>query len=178
MSTGWRSERCHEHFGRSQTRLVIVCATGMVGGYALHYALDRPAVGPVTAIGQRKVGVSHPKLKEVLDRDYADCAALANTLSDQDAAVFSLVGLVKTTSSVTLFCNRRAFDEIVFHPYYSLIAELFKQFGKDQDLARNVLLKSYRTVVSIRSSWLLVDGPHAISLDRLSQRAILFRVYP
>jgi hypothetical protein len=38
-----------------QTRLVIVGATGMVGGYALRYALDHPAVGPVTAIGRRKV---------------------------------------------------------------------------------------------------------------------------
>ena len=73
-----------------QTRLVIVGATGMVGGYALRYALDQPAVGPVTAIGRRKVSVSHPKLKEVLDRDFADCASLADTLSDQDAAVFCL----------------------------------------------------------------------------------------
>ena len=29
-------------------RLVIVGATGMVGGYALRYALDHPAVGRVT----------------------------------------------------------------------------------------------------------------------------------
>jgi uncharacterized protein YbjT (DUF2867 family) len=45
-------------------RLVIVGATGMVGGYALRYALEDPAVEAVTAIGRRKVGVSHPKLKE------------------------------------------------------------------------------------------------------------------
>jgi len=49
-----------------QKRLVIVGATGMVGGYALHYALENPAVAGVTAIGRRKVGISHPKLKEVL----------------------------------------------------------------------------------------------------------------
>ena len=34
----------------SQARLVIVGATGMVGGYALRYALDHPAVGSLTAI--------------------------------------------------------------------------------------------------------------------------------
>ena len=49
-----------------QARLVIVGATGMVGGYALRYALNHAAVGGVTAIGRRKVGVSHPKLKEGL----------------------------------------------------------------------------------------------------------------
>jgi uncharacterized protein YbjT (DUF2867 family) len=72
------------------TRLVIVGATGMVGGYALRYALAHPAVGRVTAIGRRKLGISHPKLNDVLHRDFADCSALAEALSGQDAAVFCL----------------------------------------------------------------------------------------
>jgi uncharacterized protein YbjT (DUF2867 family) len=73
-----------------QKRLVIVGATGMVGGYALRFALDHPAVGRVTAIGRRKLGISHPKLDEVLHRDFADCSALTGALSGQDAAVFCL----------------------------------------------------------------------------------------
>jgi hypothetical protein len=39
-----------------QTRLVIIGATGMVGGYALRYALENAAVGSVTAIVRRKLG--------------------------------------------------------------------------------------------------------------------------
>ena len=73
-----------------QKRLVIVGATGMVGGYALRYALDRPAVGRVTSIGRRELGISHPKLHEVVHQDFADCSALAPALSDQDAAVFCM----------------------------------------------------------------------------------------
>jgi uncharacterized protein YbjT (DUF2867 family) len=73
-----------------QKHLVIVGATGMVGGYALRYGLDHPAVGSVTSIGRRKLGISHPKLKEVLHQDFADCSALSETLSGQDAAVFCL----------------------------------------------------------------------------------------
>ncbi len=72
------------------TRLVIVGATGMVGGYALRYALDHPAVECVTAIGRRTLGISHPKLSEVLHPDFADCSALSEALSLQDAAVFCL----------------------------------------------------------------------------------------
>ena len=41
----------------NQARLVIVGATGMVGGYALRYALEHAAVGTVTAIGRRKLGM-------------------------------------------------------------------------------------------------------------------------
>ena len=73
-----------------QKRLVIVGASGMVGGYALRYALEDSAVKSVTSIGRKKLGISHPKLKEVLHQDFADCSALAETLSGQDAAVFCL----------------------------------------------------------------------------------------
>jgi uncharacterized protein YbjT (DUF2867 family) len=73
-----------------QKRFVIVGATGMVGGYALRYALDNSAVKSVTSIGRKTLGISHPKLKEVLHQDFADCSAPAEPLSGQDAAVFCL----------------------------------------------------------------------------------------
>jgi uncharacterized protein YbjT (DUF2867 family) len=71
-------------------RLVIVGATGMVGGYALRYALELPAVERVVSISRRKTGISHPKLDEVLHQDFSDCSELAQTLAGQDAAVFCL----------------------------------------------------------------------------------------
>jgi len=73
-----------------QTRVVVVGATGMVGGYAVRYALEQPAVGTVTVIGRKKLGISHPKLQEVLHQDFTDCSALAQALSGQNAAVFCL----------------------------------------------------------------------------------------
>jgi uncharacterized protein YbjT (DUF2867 family) len=74
----------------NQKHLVIVGATGMVGGYALRYALEDPTVGTVTSIGRKKIGISHPKLSEIVHPVFADCSALAGTLSGQDAAVFCL----------------------------------------------------------------------------------------
>jgi uncharacterized protein YbjT (DUF2867 family) len=74
----------------SQKRLVIVGATGMVGGYTLGYALDDPSVARVTAIVRRKLASSHPKLTEVLHKDFAECSPLAEVLSAQDAAAFCL----------------------------------------------------------------------------------------
>ena len=73
-----------------QTSLVIVGASGMVGGYALRYALDNPAVGVVTVIGRKQLGLTHHKLKEVLHHDFTDCSALAQPLTGQDAAIFCL----------------------------------------------------------------------------------------
>jgi uncharacterized protein YbjT (DUF2867 family) len=73
-----------------QTHLIIVGASGMVGGYALRYALDNSAVRSVTSIGRKQLGISHPKLKEVLHQNFADCSKLADTLLGQDAAVYCL----------------------------------------------------------------------------------------
>ena len=73
-----------------QKRVVIVGGSGMVGGYALRYALDHPAVGSVTAVGRKKLGISHVKLREVLHQDFADCSALTQALSRQDATIFCL----------------------------------------------------------------------------------------
>ena len=73
-----------------QMRLVIVGASGMVGGHALRYALDNSAVKSVTSIGRKKLGITHPKLKEILHQDFADCSALTDALLGQDAAVYCL----------------------------------------------------------------------------------------
>jgi uncharacterized protein YbjT (DUF2867 family) len=73
-----------------QKRLVIVGASGMVGEYALRYALNNSTVERVTSIGRKKLGISHPKLKEVLHQNFADCSALGDPLSGQDAAVYCL----------------------------------------------------------------------------------------
>jgi uncharacterized protein YbjT (DUF2867 family) len=73
-----------------QKRLVIVGASGMVGGFALRCALDNSAVANVTSIGRKKLGISHPKLKEVLHQNFADCSALSDVLAGHDAAVYCL----------------------------------------------------------------------------------------
>jgi uncharacterized protein YbjT (DUF2867 family) len=83
-------------------RLVIIGASGMIGGYALRYALEHPAVGSVTVIGRRTLGILHPKLREVLHRDFGDCSALAEALSGQDAAVFCLGAYTGSVSDAEL----------------------------------------------------------------------------
>jgi len=62
----------------------------MVGGYALRYALDNSEVKSVTSIGRKTVGISHPKLEQVLHQNFANCSPLANVLSNQDAVVYCL----------------------------------------------------------------------------------------
>ena len=85
-----------------QIRLVIVGATGIVGGCALRCALGHHSVERVTTIGRKNLGISHPKLEEVLHRDFADCSALAEALSGQDAVVFCLGAYTGAVSDAEL----------------------------------------------------------------------------
>src|SRR5271155_4211951 len=75
-------------------RIVIVGATGMVGGYALRYALSLSAVERVTSISRRTTGISHPRLDEVLHQDFSDCSELARVFrhSSPDASFSFLSG--------------------------------------------------------------------------------------
>jgi uncharacterized protein YbjT (DUF2867 family) len=56
----------------------------------------------VTTIGRKTLGISHPKLTEVVHRDFADCSSLADTLSGQDAAVFCLGAYTGAVSDAEL----------------------------------------------------------------------------
>jgi uncharacterized protein YbjT (DUF2867 family) len=86
----------------SNIRLVIVGATGMVGGYVLRYALEHPVIESVTAVVRRNLGISHPKLREVQHRNFADCSALTEALTGQDAAVFCLGAYTGAVSDTDL----------------------------------------------------------------------------
>ena len=85
-----------------QKRLVIVGASGMVGGYTLRCALENATAGSVTTIGRKTLGISHPKLKVVLHQDFADCSALGEPLSSQEAAVFCLGAYTGSVSDAEL----------------------------------------------------------------------------
>jgi uncharacterized protein YbjT (DUF2867 family) len=72
------------------TSIVIVGATGMVGGIALRICLDDPAVSKVTVVGRRPTGFQHAKLREVSHDDFVDFAAIAQALADHHVALYCL----------------------------------------------------------------------------------------
>jgi uncharacterized protein YbjT (DUF2867 family) len=86
-------------------RIVLIGASGMVGECALRYALADSGVSEVTSIGRKSLGISNPKLKEVLHQDFADCSALSDGLTGQDGVVYCLgtyTGVVSDTELRTI----------------------------------------------------------------------------
>jgi hypothetical protein len=69
---------------------IITGATGMVGEGVLHECLNHTDVEKILVINRRPGGVSHPKLKEVLIRDFFNLSSIEQELSGYNACFFCL----------------------------------------------------------------------------------------
>jgi hypothetical protein len=77
-------------FGTMKIRPIITGASGMVGEGVLLECLSHPDVEEVLVIGRRHCGVVHPKLKEIIHRDFFDLGPVRDRLSGYNACYFCL----------------------------------------------------------------------------------------
>ena len=69
---------------------IIFGATGMVGEGVLHICLNHPDVESVLVIGRSSVEQTHPKLKELIHKDFFDWSLVENQLKGYNACFFCL----------------------------------------------------------------------------------------
>ena len=70
--------------------VIVFGATGMVGAGALIECLEDPRVRSILVIGRHSVGISHPKLRELIRSDFFDYSDARADLSGYDACFFCL----------------------------------------------------------------------------------------
>lgn len=71
-------------------KVIITGSTGMVGEGVLHECLNHSQVEQVLIINRRPIGVSHPKLKEIIHNDFHDLTPIAPQLKGYNACFFCL----------------------------------------------------------------------------------------
>ena len=71
-------------------RAIITGVTGMVGEGVLHECLQHPDVEQVLVINRKPCGVTHPKLKEIIHKDFHDFSLIESQLSGYNACFFCL----------------------------------------------------------------------------------------
>jgi nucleoside-diphosphate-sugar epimerase len=69
---------------------IITGTTGMVGEGVLHECLLDPQVEAVLIINRKPSSITHPKLKEIIHRDFFDFSAIENQLKGYNACFFCL----------------------------------------------------------------------------------------
>jgi uncharacterized protein YbjT (DUF2867 family) len=71
-------------------KAIIFGATGMVGEGVLHQALKHRDVESVLVIGRRTCSVNHPKLKELIHKDFYNYSSIEEYLKGYNACYFCL----------------------------------------------------------------------------------------
>ena len=71
-------------------KVIITGATGMVGKGVLLECLSNESVTSVLVINRKSVDVQHPKLKEIIHKDFFDLSTIRNELTGYNACFFSL----------------------------------------------------------------------------------------
>jgi len=147
----------------SSIRAIITGATGMVGEGVLHECLHHPAVEHVLVVNRKPCGVSHPKLKEIIHKDFLDLSPIADQLSGYNACFFCL-----GVSSVGMSEEE----------YYKLTYTLTLHFAKTLATPHNNMTFCYISGKSTDSSeqgrmmWARVKGKTENDLMKLPFKAV------
>jgi uncharacterized protein YbjT (DUF2867 family) len=71
-------------------RVIITGSTGMVGKGVLLECLENPSVSSILVINRQTVGITHPKLKELVNVNFFDLTSIERDLTGYDACFFCL----------------------------------------------------------------------------------------
>ena len=71
-------------------KVLLTGATGMVGSGVLIECLESDDVSQVVAVGRRSCGVKHPKLTEIIHKDFLDYSSIEGSFAGCDACFYCL----------------------------------------------------------------------------------------
>ena len=66
-------------------KVIITGATGMVGKGVLLECLDHPEIKEAVSLSRKTLGMSHPKLKEIIHKDFSEFESIKTQLKGYDA---------------------------------------------------------------------------------------------
>ncbi len=99
-------------------KVIITGTTGMVGEGVLHECLNHPDIESVLIINRRHLDLEHPKLKEIIHKDFYDYSAIENELLGYNACFFCLgttsVGKNEEEYTRITYTLTKSFADILF----------------------------------------------------------------
>lgn len=99
-------------------KVIITGASGMVGRGVLLECLESNDVEKVLVINRNAIGITHPKLQEVLLKDFQQIGTLKEKLHGYDACFYcmgvSAVGLDEPKYTAITYDTAKAFADVLF----------------------------------------------------------------
>ena len=116
-------------------RVIITGATGMVGKGVLLECLDHPNISEVLAVNRRSLGMEHPKLKELILKDFTTLDQHKDQLSNYDACFFcmgvSVVGLNEAKYTAITYHITKVFADVLFELSPNMVFNYVSGTGTD-----------------------------------------------
>ncbi len=104
-------------------KVIITGATGMVGKGVLLECLDHKDIEEALVIGRNRLEMQHPKLKEIIHKDFSDFSAVSEELKGYDACFYCM-----GVSSVGM--KEAAYKKVTYDFAMALAKVLFKNNPK------------------------------------------------
>ncbi|SHG29781.1 epimerase [Flagellimonas flava] len=115
--------------------VIITGSTGMVGKGVLLECLDHDSIMEVLVVNRTALGMEHPKLKEILLKDFMDLGSIRNEINGYDACFFcmgvSVVGLDEKIYSQITYDITKMFADVLFELNPSMIFNYVSGTGTD-----------------------------------------------
>jgi len=147
-------------------KTIITGATGMVGEGVLLECLDNADVEQVLVINRKPVGISHPKLREIIHGDFFNLTPIEAQLAGYDACFFCL-GISSIGMSEADY-KRTTYDLTLS------VGEVLAKLNPDMAFCY-VTGKSTDSSEQGKVAWARVKGATENALMRLFKRAYMFR---
>ncbi|MCB9045164.1 MAG: NAD-dependent epimerase/dehydratase family protein [Chitinophagales bacterium] len=106
-------------------KVIVTGTTGMVGKGVLLECLDHPEVAEVLVVNRSSIGMNHPKLKELIHKDFYDLSSIKDRLQGYDACYFclgvSVIGLSEQEYTRITYDLTMHFAQTVINPGMTFI---------------------------------------------------------
>lgn len=147
-------------------KAIITGATGMVGEGVLLECLDHPDIERIVVLNRKPLGLTHPKLREIIVNDFFELEPIARELSGYNACFFCL-----GVSSVGI--SREEYRHITFDLTLS-VAQVLAGLNPDMTFCY-VTGAGTDSSEKGRVAWARVKGATENALLRLFKNAYMFR---
>lgn len=99
-------------------KVIITGSTGMVGKGVLYECLEHPEIEKILVVNRSSLGVQHPKLEEILLKDFTQFSEVSEQLKGYDACFHcmgvSAVGMDEITYSKLTFDITKSLADTLF----------------------------------------------------------------
>ncbi|OHX68218.1 NAD-dependent epimerase/dehydratase family protein [Flammeovirga pacifica] len=117
-------------------KVIITGSTGMVGKGVLLECLEDNRISEILIINRSTLNLDHPKLKEVLIKDFSEVEAIKDQLIGYDAIFYcmgiSVVGLSEEEYSKITFGNTKAFADTLHQLNPNMVFNYVSGTGTDE----------------------------------------------